>query len=576
MATPAYKNTSVDLFEDLKNTNIKREDFKQILSSYNKLEETYINNNEIDLYKDLKKQERVTFSYLPNFTNESIKRVANLHKQLESEVGNLDEIDTFQSPDKKVEFIKVAYNGGKWTITAKNLNDLEFNEKETPKAINCLVGLADRLDEQDAAYALCHAKKAGLFVMAALPYVRTEEFTNTALEPKFVKDPGTVLGPIEHSWDSSVDNTNMPVSRQIASEEDEESIAEYSFDDIDEASQLVDEDGSMLFVSTKDADSAIINNVLYFRDEVDENFANGNWKIVKAASKEDIEQVSQKYLKKVDPILEKIKEQQVNLAAINKVIAEVQQKLEKLQKQKLERLQEIIDKLLPKVLKVLRKIDSLTFNNEECAKKLQVLKLNYEGLVIKYNPQVENYQKRVVGVKEVEEVLAEIRKYVSPRYIKEYERLTEKLFKYTSRLESLSFSLDETDPETSQQIEDLAKELRKANLKKASFNSLYKEKAYKILEDMLVNNNINFDQYSTFTSFADINARKVLAGLNQLNKNHSKELHAGIFDNIAEFAYEIYNSAKDWLFDAISLFSIQEKQIIDINEKLDQIIQEGE
>ena len=37
MAVPAYKLTTLNLFEDLKNTNIKNEDFKQILTSYKKL-----------------------------------------------------------------------------------------------------------------------------------------------------------------------------------------------------------------------------------------------------------------------------------------------------------------------------------------------------------------------------------------------------------------------------------------------------------------------------------------------------------------------------------------------------------
>ena len=64
----------------------------------------------------------------------------------------------------------------------KKIYVLEFTKDETPEAINSLVKLANRLDEQEAAYALCHAKKAGLFTFAALPYVRTEDFTDTALE----------------------------------------------------------------------------------------------------------------------------------------------------------------------------------------------------------------------------------------------------------------------------------------------------------------------------------------------------------------------------------------------------------
>ena len=564
MAQDVYKLTTLNLFEDLKNTNISNGEFKEIIASYSKLGQEYIRTNQADLFKDLNKQKEVIFSYLPSLRKENIKKVANLQKQLEAELGNVDEINTFQTPEKKVQFIKVAYNNGKWTITAKNLEGLEFTDKETPQAISSLVNVCNRLDEQEAAYALCHAKKAGLFTMAELPYVRTEDLTNTALEQKFTKDPGTVLGPVEHSWESSVDNTNMPVSRQIASED--------SFQEMD---TFKDEDGDMITISSISGDAVItFDNDIFTKEEVRENIESGYWTKVEAAEK-DVNKVAEKQLSKIEAALSKIEEQQVLLAAIDKVTKELTQKLENVTKKKLEAMQEIIDKLMPKVLRILRKIDSLTFNNEECKKKLQVLKLQYKGLKVTYNPEVENYQKRVVGVAQVEEVLAEIRKYVSPRYIKEYEKLTEKLFQYTSRLEKVLFSLDQTNPEISEKIEEQAEILRKSNLKTASFN-IGKDKAYAMLENMLVDNIINFDQYTTFTNFADINAKKVISCLKEIEPVMRKQVHCGIFDNIVDIVSSIYNSAKDWILDAISLFSIQEKQIKDINDRLDEIIQEGE
>lgn len=572
---------SVSLFAELRDTNISSKSFKNILSSYKNLEEIYSKTKETDLLKDLNKQKQVIFSYLPCCKTATIKKIASVYNSMNSEIGSFDEINTFDRPSKNIQFIDVAYDNGMWKIYAHNLDNLEFTKDETPEAINSLVKLANRLDEQEAAYALCHAKKAGLFTFATLPYVRTEDFTDTALETRFIKDPGTTLGPVEHSYNSTLDNSNMPVSRQIAaiSDEDGYSFDEgeevTTFDDIKEGYKIEDTvNEDVYFVTNKTSYSIITTyNDVIDKDEVEENISSGKWKVLKAAENKDVNVIAEKYLKKIDTAMEQIEEQQVILAAIDQVAKELMQKLEKLTKEKLEALQKIIDKLMPKVLKILRKIDSLTFNNKECTKKLQILKLQYKGLNITFNREVKDYQKRVVSVAEVEEILEEIRKYISPRYIKEYEKLSEKLFKYTARLEKVMFTLDQTNPEIKERVEEKAKEYRNANLKKASIN-LGKDRAYNMLEDMLVDNVINFDQYKEFTGFADINAREVIAFLKTLEPVTKKEVHAGIFDSIMDIVNDIYESAKDWILDAISLFSIQEKQITDINEKLDKVIEE--
>lgn len=562
---PKIENlNTVSLFTDLKDTNINDKKFKNILSSYKNLEEIYSRSKEVDLLKDLNKQKEVIFSYLPSCKSETVKRIASIYNSMQDEMGNFEEIDTFENPNKKIAFIDVAYNNGKWQIFAHNLSNAEFTKDETPEAINCLVNLANRLDEQEAAYALCHAKKAGLFTFAALPYVRTEDVNNTALETRFIKDPGTTLGPVDHSYEYTLDNANMPVSRQIASIED----------DVQEMDTFKDEDGDMITISSISGDAIItFDNDIYTKEEVEKNIKSGYWTKVEAAENKDVNVIAEKYLKKIDTAMEQIEEQQVILAAIDQVAKELMQKLEKLTKEKLEALQKIIDKLMPKVLKILRKIDSLTFNNKECTKKLQVLKLQYKGLNITFNREVKDYQKRVVSVAEVEEILEEIRKYISPRYIKEYEKLSEKLFKYTARLEKVMFTLDQTNPDIKERVEEKAKEYRNASLKKASIN-LGKDRAYKMLEDMLVDNVISFDHYKEFTDFADINAKEVIAFLKTLEPVAKKEVHAGIFDSIMDIVNDIYESAKDWILDAISLFTIQEKQIKDINEKLDNVIQE--
>ena len=194
--------------------------------------------------KDLNKQKRVIFSYLKSCKDEPIKKMAKLAGKLEEEFGNIDEMNTFSKANKNAKFIKVSYDNGKWSISAEGLSDnLEFNKKQTPEAITCLVQLADRLDEQDAAYALCHAKKAGLFTMAALPFVRTD-LNNTLFNTRYEKTPTTTLGPIEKPADA-VYTTNLPVSRQIASEDDLDN------EKIDETSVFIDEEGTLIPVNRR-------------------------------------------------------------------------------------------------------------------------------------------------------------------------------------------------------------------------------------------------------------------------------------------------------------------------------------
>ena len=558
-----YKLNTVSLFNDLKGTNIKAEDFKQILSSYQKLESTYAKSKDVDLLKDLYKQRDVVFSYLPSCRRESTKRIAHLLDNLNNEVGNIDEINTFETPEKNVEFVKVAYNKGKWTIEAHNLDEIQFSDKETPEAIECLVNLTPRLDEQEAAYALCHAKKAGLFTMAELPYVRTEEFTNTALEPKFVKDPGTVLGPIEHSWESTVDNTNMPVSRQIASEEFPQ-----SFDELQEASQLEDSDGSMLFISAKDSDSLVANNEVYMRDEVNEKLQSGEWKLISAA-KEDVK--IQRLIKEAESLIKAFEPKLIAEEAAQRVAAAINAKIEEAQKAKKEQNDEIEATIEPRLRKIAAKIDSITFKDKEGIQKLQKLRQQIGNLTLQYSREVPEYQKRTVSVEQAEEVLSKMRAYVSPRNLKAFDELSEQLFKFNSKAESFMVTLTGKDPYNEELIQQEVEQLRKQI--KTSQNAVFdKDAAYEELDNMLVNGQINFEQYNTLSDFAEIDSKTVLASLKKINVDYHKEIKAGILTDALEKLKDLFLSAKDWIMEKLSFLTLQEKEISNINEELDTII----
>lgn len=563
MAAQVYKLTSLDLFQDLKNTNIKGEDFKKILSSYSKLEADYIKNNQADLFKDLNKQKEVLFSYLPNFKKESIKKVAHLQKQLEAEVGNLDEIDTLETPDKEVQFIKVAYNDGKWTISAHNFDNAEFNKKETPEAINCLVNLCNRLDEQEAAYALCHAKKAGLFTMAELPYVRTEEFTNTALEPKFIKDPGTVLGPIEHSWESSVDNTNMPVSRQIASED--------SFQEFD---TFKDADGDLIVITSISGDGVItLDNDIFTKEEVEENIKSGYWKKVESAS-EDIR--LKRLDKQFESIVSGLKDKLILDEAAQKLKDEFNAKIDEAVAKRKEQLDELEAAVTPRLTKIAAKIDVIVAEDNKALNFFQKLKRKIGQIILNYSRPVDQYQKRAISkVDEVEKLLEKAAEYVSPKNLKAFEKnVVNKFFYFTSKAEDFSISLDMKNPENVEKVNEMAEELKKS-IKTSQDNNFMKDAAYEELDKMLIEGDLDFNQYNTLSDLAEINAKPVLASLKKLKAN-LKPLRADLLESFGNTIKSLFNSIKDWISNALSYILGQEKEIKDINEQLEEFIQEGE
>lgn len=565
MTADVYKLNTLNLFQDLKHTNIKNEEFKQILSSYQKLASSYIKDNQTDLFKDLNKQKEVIFSYLPSLRKESLKKVAHLQKQLEAEMGNIDEIDTLSSPEKQVQFIKVAYNNGKWTIYAHNLNDAEFTKKETPEAINCLVNLADRLDEQEAAYALCHAKKAGLFTMAALPYVRTQEFTNTALEPRYVKDPGTVLGPIDHSWESSVDNTNMPVSRQIAALED----------DFQEMDTFKDQDGDYVTISSISGDAVItFDNDIFTKEEVEENIKSGYWTKVEAA-KDDIK--LKRLEKQADDIIGAFEEKLILDEAAQRLKDEFAQRVEDMISQRKEKRDEIEAQVEPRLRKIASKIDAITMQDKKAEQKFQKLRRKIGNLVINFSREVPEYQRKAISnVKDVEQLLEEARKYVSPKNLKAFEEnVVNKFFYFNSKSEDFKVTLDTKDPRSEEMIQEEVSKMRK-NLKMSQNTSFDKDAAYKELDEMLISGQIDFNTYNEISDFAEMNSKAVMASLKIIKSNLNKTVKADLIESVVEGIKSLFSTLKQWISTALTYLLGQEKDILDINDKLDQIIQEGE
>ena len=89
---------------------------------------------------------------------------------------------------------------------------------------------------------------------------------------------------------------------------------------------------------------------------------------------------------------------------------------------------------------------------------------------------------------------------------------------------------------------------------------------------MLVNGQINFEQYNTLSDFAEINSKTVLASLKKINVDYHKEIKAGILTDALEKLKDLFLSAKDWIMEKLSFLTLQEKEISNINEELDTII----
>lgn len=554
-----YNINSVNFFEDLKNTNIKMEDWKEIVSSYKQLEAHYIKNNEADLLRDLNKQKKVILSYLDTCYNASIKKLASMTSELEREFGNLDEVDTFETPSKNINFIKIAYKNGKWAVSAKNLSeDLEI--KDIPTGINNLVSLVDRLDEQEAAYALNHAKTAGKFVLAALPYVRTD-MPDTAWTTRYMKEPTVPLGPYEKSEDS-VSTHNMPVSRQFAAEGDEILLGDKIETDDGDVYEIVAVSENQVITSTNEPIDKMI---------AEGKLQSGEWKKIESAKDEDKEDIRITRIKKQVERLDGLWEEKLVLdESIERLVTDYNNKLLEKTRERRERMDEERAKVEPKLQKLTAKIDAIKAEDEKAVVKFRRLREKVGQFVLNYNRAYT--VRKVVKLELVVEVLQKMEKYVSPRNLQAFKDLEESLYQDIEQDEKFNITLNMDDPRNQELVEDTMKQLKK-EIKTSQNTEFERDAAYKALEDLLVDGVVTFDEYNKFTDLADVNAKEVIASVKHIKAN-LVEVEAGVIDNITTKIKDLYNSVKEWVTKALPFLTTQEKEIKDINEDLDTVLED--
>lgn len=558
---------SVNLFEDLKCLNIGMDSFKEILSSYKKLEDKYIKSDQADLLIDLDKQKKVIFSYLNVCKNAPIKKISKMINEIEAEYGNFDEVDTFTSPDKNIELIKITHKDDKWTINANNLSE-DLIIKEIPRGIELLVNLVNRLSEQEAAYALCHAKAAGKFVFAALPYVRTD-MPDTAWSTRYMKDPTVPLGPYEKSEDS-FSTHNMPVSRQLASDETDE--FDYS-DELSEGATFIDNENNVIIILTSNSQYIITaDNKVVDIETAQNNLESGTWK--RMASTDEAKLIGIK--KQVAQLLPAWEEKLILDEAAYRLGVEFTDKVNKIISPRAERLEKVQESLTPKLTKLAAKIESIKFKDTDGKQKLIRLQEQIDNMIIYYNRPVEQYQKRVVPVARVEELIEEAKKYVSPRNLKAFEEnIVNNLFKYISAAEKLEVGLSrDINPRNEELVKEEIEKLRK-EIKTSQNTTFNKDAAYNLLDNMLIKNEISFNQYNSLSDLAELNSKQIYLSIKSLRASLNKEVKADFIENIKEKAVFWFNAIKNWLFDIFSFLLLEEKQITDINKQLDLLV-EGE
>lgn len=548
----------VSLFEDLKDTNLKMSDFKEIIASYKTLENEYIKNNQVDLLRDLNRQKKVIFSYFDKCFNASLKKTASMVNEINKEFYDFDKVDTFNSPNKDIQLVKIAYKNGKWTVGTKNLSE-DLIIKDIPQGINNLVSLVDRLDEQEAAYALSHAKTAGKFTIAALPYVRTD-MPDVAWTTRYMKEPTVPLGPYEKSEDS-VSTHNMPVSRQIAGEGDEILLGDKIETNDGDVYEIIAVSENQIITSTNE----MIDKML-----AEGKLESGEWKKIESAKddKEDIRitRIKQK-IEKLTPAWE---DKLIIEESIERLVSDYKLKLQQYANQKIKNLDEARANAEPKLRALMAKIDVIKAEDNKAFKKFQNLREKVGQFTINYSREVE--MKRIKGATEIEEVIAKMEKYVSPRNLKAFEDLEEELYKTISREEQFSIGLTQKDPRNEELIDEKMKELKRT-IKTSQNKEFERDAAYKQLEDMLVNGDISFKEYSDLTDFADVNAKQVLASIKDIKANFV-EVKADFAGDTIQKVKDFFNNIKEWVTEKLSFLTIQEKEAKDINEDLDKVLED--
>lgn len=558
-----------DVVDFLNSVSKISNDLTEPINIYRTLEKKYIKANNKELLDSLYKEKKVIFSYLKNFEKTSLKQVKAFLNELKENV-DLNEIKSLNSP-KDINFVKIAYKSGKWTVSSKNLkNTVETND--VPTAIEYLSQIVSRLDHQDAAYSLLHAKNNGLFLIASLPDPLSEnESANNLAQQRTLdlEDNSNYLGRYYNSSDGLY-QAHMPVSLQAKDEYEIKEDAEENT--IREGNTYLDKNEGMHIVTS------VNNDVITFADnsikdieEVKQKIKTGEWERQAAFDPEKTIEELEIYSKSFEKL-------ETVMSTINQMVDTYRAKLEDAASSEIEILQEKVQKITPEVEKRMKVLEEFNRSISNTNAKITTLKQKIGKGEFQYRPESEKYSRRSVSGEKLQKVINKMKELVSPKNIKKFENYEKDLYYWTSQQEMFGYKLDINNPEVRRKMEEKTKELKK-QVKTSIHSSKNKMNAYNLLDKMIYAGKLDFNLYNELSDCVEINSEishKCISEIYELTQkdNTPKVIEAGIFDSIKNKLIETYNKIKDWFNGFINFITIEDEKVEDLNNDLDELIGE--
>ena len=386
-----------DVIDFLNSVSQVKNDLSEPLDIYRTLEKKYISASNKEYLDALHKEKKIIFSYLKNFENASLKEVRAYLKEIKDNV-DLDEVKSYSSP-KTINFVKIAYNKGKWAIQADNLKDT-IETKDVPTAIEYLTQIVARFDPQEAAYSLVHAKNNGKFVVAALPDLPSERDYENATQ-----DASSQFINTYTTKERGYTLLNQPVSLQ-ADIDKSEIMEEAESDTIREGNVYADKEENIYTVSFLDNENVIFtDNKIKPIIEVKDLIETGAW--VRQAGAEEEKQLKQarRDLARSTRLLN---EYYSKLAATNELATEYKARLAEIQKKETEILQKKVQEITPQLQNKMRLIHELLLKTGELEKKTMQVEESLGYVSLTYKPAYEKTS--VVSLKKIQELY--------PKYVK--------------------------------------------------------------------------------------------------------------------------------------------------------------
>lgn len=550
------KQQMKDVIDFLNAVSKVSNDLREPINIYSSLEKKYIKANNQELLNDLYKEKRVIFSYLKNFEKSSLKQVKAFLKELNDNM-DLNEVKILNSP-KDINFVKIAYKSGKWAVSTETMKE-PVETKDVPTAIEYLTQIVARLDPQEAAYSLLHAKNNGLFLVAALP---DTSYTQS--------EPNTTIHNFEPAKDS-VYTTNTPVSLQA--EEDEYEAKEKQLEkEIKEGSVYTDKNEGIHSITTIAGENVIFaDNEKMSLYEVEEKVNSGEWKKQAAISTDKIEKELNKYS-------EAYEELEVINQTITRMVEEMRSKLEEIASKDIEVLNKKIEKVEPKLKQKLAALEEYNRNLSNTNSKLTILKQKVKGLTLTYSPKVDEYQRRTLQGEKLQAVVDKMKLLIDPKNLKKFQKYESELYYYSSRAESFGYKLDMNSPEVQNKIEEKTKELKK-QIGSSLKSNKNKSEAYEKLDKMIYAGKISFNVYNELSDCVEHNSEisnKYISEIYASMKEDRtpKVIESGVFDSIKTKLGQVIDGVKEWFEDFFNFLTIQNDKVVEINSDLDEIIGE--